>query len=53
VTSILVWSKEFGGPEALVAGDAPEPMAGPVRMPVGVGLPTVTGRRDGDTISPL
>ncbi|GAB2814977.1 zinc-binding dehydrogenase [Actinoallomurus bryophytorum] len=37
-----VWLKEFGGPEALVAGDAPEPVAGPGQVLVGVAYANIT-----------
>ncbi len=37
-----VWLREFGGPEALVAGDAPDPVAGPGRAVVDVAYANVT-----------
>jgi NADPH2:quinone reductase len=37
-----VWLKEFGGPEALVAGDAPDPVAGPGQALVEVEFANVT-----------
>jgi NADPH2:quinone reductase len=37
-----VWLTEFGGPEALVAGDAPEPEAGPGQVLVEVAFANVT-----------
>ncbi|MCW2861911.1 MAG: NADPH:quinone reductase [Actinoallomurus sp.] len=37
-----VWLKEFGGPEVLIAGDAPEPVAGPGQVLVEVTFANVT-----------
>jgi NADPH2:quinone reductase len=37
-----VWLKEFGGPETLVAGDAPEPVAGPGQVLVDVAFANIT-----------
>jgi len=37
-----VWLKEFGGPEALVAGEAPDPVAGPGQVVVAVAYANIT-----------
>ncbi|MFB9835388.1 alcohol dehydrogenase catalytic domain-containing protein, partial [Actinoallomurus acaciae] len=37
-----VWLREFGGPEVLVAGDAPEPEAGPGQVVVDVAYANIT-----------
>jgi NADPH2:quinone reductase len=37
-----VWWKEFGGPEVLIAGDAPEPVAGPGQVLVEVAFANIT-----------
>lgn len=37
-----VWLKEFGGPEVLVAADAPDPVAGPGQVVVGVEYANIT-----------
>ena len=37
-----VWLKEFGGPEVLVAGDAPDPVAGPGQVLVDVAYANIT-----------
>jgi NADPH:quinone reductase len=37
-----VWLKEFGGPEVLVAGDAPDPVAGPGQALIEVAFANVT-----------
>jgi NADPH2:quinone reductase len=37
-----VWLKEFGGPEVLVAGDAPEPAPGPGQVLVEVEIASIT-----------
>jgi NADPH2:quinone reductase len=37
-----VWLREFGGPEVLVAGDAPEPEAGPGQVLVDVAYANIT-----------
>ncbi|GGS49910.1 NADPH:quinone reductase [Planobispora rosea] len=37
-----VWLKEFGGPEVLVAGEAPEPVAGPGQALVEVAFANIT-----------
>lgn len=37
-----VWLKEFGGPEVLVAADAPEPVAGPGQVVVDVEYANIT-----------
>jgi NADPH2:quinone reductase len=37
-----VWLKEFGGPEVLVAGEAPEPVAGPGQVLVEVAYANIT-----------
>ena len=37
-----MWLREFGGPEVLVPGDAPEPIAGPGQVLVDVELANVT-----------
>src|SRR6266700_3508475 len=37
-----VWMKEFGPPEVLVAGDAPEPAAAPGQVVVGVAFANIT-----------
>ncbi|REE94821.1 zinc-binding dehydrogenase [Thermomonospora umbrina] len=37
-----VWLREFGGPEVLVAGDAPDPAAGPGRVVVDVAFANIT-----------
>jgi NADPH2:quinone reductase len=37
-----VWLKEFGGPEVLVPGDAPEPVAGPGQVLVEVAYANIT-----------
>ncbi|WP_329519637.1 zinc-binding dehydrogenase [Spirillospora sp. NBC_01491] len=37
-----VWLKEFGGPEVLVPGDAPDPVPGPGQVLVAVGFANVT-----------
>ncbi|MGH2601710.1 MAG: zinc-binding dehydrogenase [Dehalococcoidia bacterium] len=37
-----VWLKEFGGPEVLVAGEAPEPVAGPGQVLIDVAFANIT-----------
>jgi NADPH2:quinone reductase len=37
-----VWLKEFGGPEALVAADAPDPVAGPGQALIAVAFANIT-----------
>ena len=37
-----VWLRETGGPEVLVAGDAPDPVAGPGQVLIEVELANVT-----------
>jgi NADPH:quinone reductase len=37
-----VWLKEFGGPEVLVAGDAPDPVPGPGQVLVAVAYANIT-----------
>jgi NADPH2:quinone reductase len=37
-----VWLKEFGGPEVLVAGDAPDPLAGPGQAVIDVAYANIT-----------
>jgi len=37
-----VWLREFGGPEMLVAGEAPEPVAGPGQVLVDVAFANIT-----------
>ncbi|MCG5218723.1 zinc-binding dehydrogenase [Streptosporangium soli] len=37
-----VWLREFGGPEVLVAGDAPDPVAGPGQVVVEVAFAGIT-----------
>ncbi|GLZ09906.1 NADPH:quinone reductase [Actinomadura sp. NBRC 104425] len=37
-----VWLKEFGGPEVLVAGEAPDPVAGPGQAVVDVAFANIT-----------
>ena len=37
-----VWLREFGGPEALVPGDAPDPVAGPGQVLVDVAFANIT-----------
>jgi NADPH:quinone reductase-like Zn-dependent oxidoreductase len=37
-----VWLKEFGGPEVLVAADAPDPVAGPGQALIEVAFANIT-----------
>jgi NADPH2:quinone reductase len=37
-----IWMKQFGGPEVLVAGDAPDPVAGPGQAVVEVAFANIT-----------
>ncbi|WP_285486102.1 zinc-binding dehydrogenase [Amycolatopsis taiwanensis] len=38
----VVWVKEFGGPEVLVAGEAPDPVAGPGQVLIDVAFANIT-----------